>query len=249
MIGFHVHTNWTAEGKRLRVKLNTTLTRAGEGIYEVPFGVVRRCPYTVGVCRKGEWPVQRFVAIEDGEVGLALINDGVPGVETLGGSIYTTILRAPVQPYAGMVPDESSSQHGEHDFSFAIAVYTGEWSSSDVLRMGQRWNTPLRVYPADPDAAQTPSLLAVDNPTILLSAVKEAIADEKAMLLRLTESIGCAQRCCVHIPGATRAYAANMLEEKLEELTVEDDSIELSFDPWQIRTVYVEKDERDPAAV
>lgn len=40
-----------------------------------------------------------------------------------------------------------------------------------------------------------------------------------------------------------------MLEEKLEELTVEDDSIELSFDPWQIRTVYVEKDERDLAAM
>lgn len=242
MIGFHVHADWKAVGKRLRVKLNTTLTRAGEGIYEVPFGVVRRRPYTPGFSRKGEWPTQRFVAIEDGEAGIALINDGVPGVETLGGSMYSTILRAPVQVYAGMVPDESSQQHGEHDFSFAIVAYAGEWHQNDLLRLGQRWNTPLRVYAACQNAVDTASLLAIDHPAILLSAVKEAIADENALLLRLTESTGTAQKCSVRLPGAVRAYAANMLEEKQEELAVENGVIELSFKPWQIRTVYVEKE-------
>lgn len=242
MIGFHVHADWKAVGQRLRVKLNTTLTRACEGIYEVPFGVVHRRPYTPGFCRKGEWPAQRFVAIEDGEAGIALINDGVPGVETLGGSMYSTILRAPVQVYSGMIPDHSSQQHGEHDFSFAIVAYAGEWSQNDLLRMGQRWNTPLRVYAACQNAEEIASLLAIDNPTIMLSAVKEAIADENAMLLRLTESTGIAQNCIVKSPGAAHAYAANMLEEKLEELTVENGIIELTFKPWEIRTVYIERE-------
>ncbi len=241
MVGFHIHIDWHAVGKRLRVKLNTALFRAGEGIYEVPFGVVRRRAYTPGFCRKGEWPTQRFAALEDGDTGLALINDGVPGVEILGGTLYTTLLRAPVQVYAGMVPDHSSQQHGEHDFSFALLAYAGDWRRSDLLRMAQRWNTPLTIHAAEADAPEMTSRLKIDNATILLSAVKEALADENALILRLTESIGEDQRCSVVIPGAKRAYAANMLEEKSDEIPVADGRIDLSFKPWQIRTIYIEK--------
>ena len=86
--------NWKGEGTRLRLKLPTTLN-TGEGIFEIPFGTVKRKPYGVRGNARGEWPAQRFVAIEDGFHGIALANTGVGGVEVGGGTLWTTLLRAP----------------------------------------------------------------------------------------------------------------------------------------------------------
>lgn len=241
-LGMQVHVNWQAEGKRLRVKLNTSFKNAGDGIYEIPFGVVRRRAYTPGFCRKGEWPAQRFAAIEDGLGGAALLNDGAPGVEILGGTMYTTLLRAPTQEYAGMIPDESSSQHGEHDFRFAVMPYAGRWQDADILRAAQAWNEPLRVYAAEADARALPCRLSVSSPTVLLSAVKRPEdGAPRGAILRLTESAGAEQRCDVHLPWAARAYAANLREERGEALPLENGALALTFQPWQIRTIYVER--------
>ena len=50
---------------------------------------------------------------------------GVPGVEILSGTLLTTLLRAPTSSYAGITPDETSSQHGDHTFAFALYPYQG----------------------------------------------------------------------------------------------------------------------------
>ncbi len=241
-IGVQLHVDWRGEGARLRLKLNTTLVNAGDGIYEVPFGVVRRRAYAPGFCRKGEWPAQRFAAIEDAVGGVALINDGVPGVETLGGTMYTTLLRAPTEAYAGMVPDETSSQHGAHDFAFAILPYAGGWRTADVLRAAQRWNEPLRVFAAEAGAEALASQLAISSPTVLLSTGKQPEdADKCGSLLRVAESIGEKQTCTVTLPDAARAYDATTSEALGEAIPVQNGAVQLELAPWQIRTLYVER--------
>ncbi len=245
LVGLHVHVDWRAIGKRLRLKLSTTLDDAGAGVYEVPFGAVRRRPYTPGFSHKGEWPAQRFVAVEGREAGLALVNDGVPGVETLCGTMATTLLRAPVQTYAHMVPDDSSQQHGTHDFAFALLAYRGRWEDSDVLRMARRWNTPLRLHAAASGDAADPSALSLDNPSVMLSALKGAVDAPEALVLRLYEGTGRGESCSVRLPGAVRAWESDMLERRGPEIPVESGGVlRLDFRPWQIRTLLVE---RNPA--
>lgn len=246
MLGIQVNVHWQAEGKRLRLKLNTSLQDAGDGIYEVPFGVVRRRAYTPGFCQKGEWPVQRFAAMEDQQGGLALINDGVPGVEILGGTMLTTLLRSPTASYAGMIPDETSSQHGSHTFAFALYPYQGSWQDSDVLRLAQGWNEPMRVYTAlDTEAKDTESQLTVDSPSVLLSAVKHPEEEGKeGLMIRFHEEAGRTQDCTVTIPGWVRAWETDLLENAKEEIPGTEEKIHLRFAPWQIKTLYAEREKK-----
>jgi alpha-mannosidase len=141
--------DWRGEKTRVRLTLPTEID-SSTGIYEVPFGVVRRKPYSPRTNAKGEWPAHRFVALEDHSHGIALINTGVGGVEVSGGRIYTTLLRAPRAEYAGMVTDGTSSQHGTHDYTFAIQPYAGSWADADVVRTAQALNNPLRAESRQP---------------------------------------------------------------------------------------------------
>lgn len=240
-LGLQVKADWQAVGQRLRLKLAGTLERAGEGIYEIPFGTVRRRAYTPAFSRKGEWPVQRFAAVEDGSEGLALINTGVPGVEILGSTIYATLLRAPTQTYAGMVPDESSQQHGEHTFTFALYPYAEKWQNSNLLELAQRLNQPLQAF-AGESGKSLQSRLAIDNQGIVLSSIKDRESEDRnGIFVRVYEAMGKEQSCKLKIPGSARAWNATMGEKLQEEITVKDGEIDLEFAPWQIRTVYIER--------
>ena len=109
-----------------------------------------------------------------------------------------------------------------------------------MLTAGQRFNDPLRICGAQEGVQPMESCLSMDNKNIVLSCVNPVA--EHAAIFRVTESIGQAESCTVTIPGAVRAYASNMLEQKLEEIPVENGVSALDFQPWQIRTVYVEKE-------
>lgn len=243
-IDAEVRVDWQTEGKRLRLKLNSDINGATEGIFEIPFGVVKRRAYVPAYNRKGEWPAQRFAAIQDERSGLALINDGVPGVEILGGTVYTSLLRAPTATYIHMMPDNTSSQHGNHVFKFALYPYSGDWKQSDVLRIAQRHNQPLRAYRSE-GSKQIDSLLTIDQPNILLHTVKYP-EDEKmgGIILRLAESSGIETSCEVNCKGAVKAACLNMMEDCAEELTIRDSKVSLSFKPHQIKTIWVSMEEQ-----
>lgn len=237
IIRLNIQVDWKAAGQRLRLKLASTLCNAGDGIYEIPFGVVRRRAYTPAFSRKGEWPAQRFAAVEDAWGGLALLNTGVPGVECLGGTLYTTLLRAPAAEYAGMVPDCSSSQHGTHRFSFALMPYIGAWQQAGVVQAAQRFNHPLRTANA---ANAFDSRLAVDSKHVVFSVLKQA-EESDGLILRLYESAGTEGDCTVTLPGVSQAFASGMTEAPGAELPFENGVLRLHFQPWQIRTVYLKR--------
>ena len=138
-LGVDVEVNWKSEAARLRLKLDACMD-ASVNAYEVPFGVTWRKSYAQRFNSRGEWPAYRFVCMEEPRErwGLALINCGTAGVEACDGVLYTTLLRAPAQEYAGMVPDETSSEHGVRNFHFLLMPYENGWQDSGVIEMAQR---------------------------------------------------------------------------------------------------------------
>lgn len=244
-LGVQIKVRWMAEGKRLRLKLRSELRNTGSCICEIPFGAVTRSAYAPGFCQKGEWPVQRFALLEDEKGGLALINTGVPGVEILGRSLYTTLLRSPTAAYAGMVPDDTSSQHGTHTFSFALYPYSGPWQESGALRLAQEWNDPLLALPCDEKTEPISSLLSVSAPNVVLHAVKlpEKEDESKEVILHLAEQTGRNTECGVTLRNACRAWRMNLKEEKEEEIPLRGGALRLRFSPWQILTICVERTE------
>lgn len=234
-----VRVDWDAEASRLRLKVPSTIDSAG-GIYEVPFGVVNRRPYAPGFNKKGEWPAQRFVAIEDAEHGLALVNTGVPGVEASGGTLWSTILRAPKTEYAGMVPDDTSSQHGHHVFRFALVPYDGSLSQSPVLRAAQELNSPPRVFTGSRLSGDRDSAIELHDPAVVMASVKipeDGVHTDS--ILRIYEATGTARRCTIRVAGATEAWLTDLPEQAREPLDCRGGVIEVALKPFEIRTIRV----------
>lgn len=231
---------WKGEASRIRLKLATTLG-ASTGIYEIPFGVVRRAPYAARATSRGEWPAQRFVAIEDGTHGLALINTGTPGVEVNGGCIWTTLLRAPKTDYGIMVPDDTSSQHGDHDFRFAIAPYAGTWAGAGVARMAQEVNSPILTAPAGarlPHPADR-SFLGLSPDTVVLSAVKPPRDGSDELVVRVYETAGQPCTAVLFVRDANRAWVSDLTESRHEPAACSDGLIRLEMRPFEIRTLRI----------
>ena len=228
---------WQASGVRLRVKLPTDIN-SSSGIFEIPFGAITRKSYMPGASKKGEWPAQRFVAVEDGNFGVALVNTGVPGVEISGGTIWSTLLRAPISEYAGMYPDDTSSQHGQHTFSFAIVPYQGAWQDSHVLEYADSLNSPARVLVGSLSRlAAGDSLAKLEGGTASLSVIKlpQDIAPGE-IIVRLYESGGRESYSSLYVRGAKTAWNSNIIEEKGEGISCTDGNITIRLKPYEIKT-------------
>ncbi len=240
-----VRLDWRGEATRVRLRLPTGLD-TGSAIHEVPFGTVRRQAYTPRANARGEWPVQRWAALEDGVHGLALANTGVAGVETLGGTLFTTLLRAPVAEYVGMVPDRTSSQHGEHAFEFALLPYAGSWREAGLIRLAQALNHPPRVWPlaVRPVAAQVASfapagLTLEGDPSVVFSCAKPADDGGAAIIVRVYEGAGVPARARLRLNGLCEVFPEDLREGRLPSspLLVQDEAVDFSLRPFEILTL------------
>jgi alpha-mannosidase len=241
-LSVQLRIDWQGEASRLRFNLATHI-KSFDGIFEIPFGTVHRGSYRERGTAKGEWPAQRFVAVEDQSHGLALINTGAAGVEVSGGRISTTILRAPKSEYAGMVVDDTSSQHGHYTFDFVVQPYSGRWSENGVVQMAQEANEKLRafVYPhAKPQPPLTASWMQLLPSSAVLSAVKapEERADE--LIVRVYETAGESIVAELWIRGAQQAWKSDLQEEaRYEALRCSNETITIPLQPYEIVTIKV----------
>lgn len=238
-----LNLDWHGESTRIRLTLPTSIDSA-TGIYEVPFGVVRRKPYSPRVNAKGEWPAHRFVSQEDTRHGIALINTGVGGVEVSGGTIYTTLLRSPVAQYAGMVADKTSSQHGTHSYTFAIAPYAGSWQESGVARFAQQINNPIHVQATSGAAPprNRASLLRLEPENVVLSGIKAASDGSGDVIVRVYETTGKETEAVLSVSEtlaeAESICTCDLRETPQAELTVDKQrAIRFTLQPFQIQTL------------
>ncbi len=234
-----VKLDWRGETSRVRLRVETPL-ETSTGIFEVPFGAVRRTPYHSRRTARGEWPTHRWVAIEEDGAGVALINTGTVGAEVAGGTIWATLLRAPTGEYAGMVVDDTSSQHGPHTYSFALLPYAGSWSDGPVVELGQDVNLPVYCAPVESGPIAAGPLVELSPSTVVLSGIKrpeDGAAGE--MVVRVYEATGKATNASLRVPGAVRACKSDMRETRGEPIDCPNGAIALDLAPFEIATIRI----------
>lgn len=82
----------------------------------------------------------------------------------------------------------------------------------------------------------------------MLETCKPAFDKENGVVLRLYESKGCAGVTALTLndsQNVKHAYACNMLEEAEQELEIRDGRLELNFRPFEIKTILLEKCEKN----
>ncbi len=236
-----VRFDWKGEGTRIRLRLPSTIDTA-EGIYEVPFGTVKRKPYGVRSTARGEWPAQRFVIVEDTTHGIALVNKGAAGVEVIGGAMVTSLVRAPKSVYAGMLPDQTSAGHGQHRFDFSIVPYAGPWVEASVLRVAQELNTPVLqvLREGTHRGACVASQLSIEPSNVVLSTIKQPEAtDDNSIIVRVYESAGLLTVARLRVVGMVSCERSDLRENRGTLMPTQDDCVQFQLKPYEIVTLRV----------
>jgi alpha-mannosidase len=174
---------------------------------------------------KFEICAHRFVHIAEPGFGVAVVNESTYGhVVRRDGAVTTvrlSLLRAP------RFPDPVTDQ-GVHRFHYALAPGA---DIADAVREGYRINLPPRVVFG---AAPCEALVRVDNPAVVVEAVK--LADDRSgdVIVRLYESLG-GRASATLTPSFPVASVSTV--DLLERPLSADTGLAMDFGPFQIRTV------------
>ena len=264
-----VHTSFENKVKdhRLRVLFPVpyiTEYAAAEGTFEVCERPIRHFqPQDVA-----EWveapvstfPQKRFVDVSNGEIGLAILNRGLPeyeivrsgpGVSEQGMGIALTLLRcvewlsrgdlSTRRGHAGPMEHTPEAQClGHQSFEYAIVPHRGTWNAQEaaVLREAQAFNIPIskRAMTTELHAGQQPaqaSLITVEPRELVVSALKQ-YSDGQGLVVRLYNPLKHTVRGWVR-PGIVfkQVRLANLVEEVTETMVVSSETSEQSIQETQ----------------
>jgi alpha-mannosidase len=208
--------------------------------FEIPYGAIERPTTRDNSWEKAKFevPAQRWADLGDATAGVSILNDSKYGYDALGNTLRLTLLRSPTWP-------DPDADRGLQHFTYEIYPHTGTWQTAETVHRGYELNTPLtaqQVFPHTGTLPPTHSFASVDEPNVILSAVKKA-EDANALIFRFYEAIGKGTDAHLHIPpGAEYAIETNLMEAPLPNaphLPLANDTITLSIKPWEIRTVEV----------
>ena len=235
-----VTLDWKGDTSRIRLKVPCAFE--GRDVYhEIPFGVIKREAYSNLPTAKGEWPVQRFAALENGKMGVALINTGVAGVEQEGRTLASTLIRAYGDgPDAWVRPTALSRQEGIRTFEFMILPYLGNYQTAQVQKAAQEFNQRIEgVEGKSGLCREEVSFFELEGDGLVLSAIKKAWDHTGELVVRIYESEGKRSQGKFRLAGMKEAWISDMKEEKGRRLTCAYDTVALEFTPFEIRTLRV----------
>ncbi|MCR4586993.1 MAG: alpha-mannosidase, partial [Lachnospiraceae bacterium] len=147
-IDFHTVVDWHERHRILKVDFPTGIyTR--ESIAETQYGYLKRPTHRSRAFDKDRYETahQRYVALTDGENGLAVLNDCKYGYSAKDSCLSLTLLKAPVYP-------DGHADMGRQEFTYAIMPFLGPIGRSTVLREAWELNLqPLMTEEAGEKAA------------------------------------------------------------------------------------------------
>jgi alpha-mannosidase len=206
---------------------------------EIQFGHIHR-PITENT----SWDVARFetsahrwVHVGEAGFGVAVANDAIYGHDVTrqpraGGGVFVlvrqSLLRAP------LFPDPEADQ-GRHRFTSTVTLGA---TIADAVREGYRVNLPLRSCSGD---AVEP-LVTLDNPAIVVEAIKLAEDRSGDVIVRLYESLGGRATGRLFLGfDAGEVYQTDLLERRLPASTTtwSPEQRYLSLRPFQLVTLRV----------
>lgn len=231
-VDFHTKIDWRERHKLLKVGFDVDI-HANEAIHEIQFGHLKRPNH-----RSRQFDADRFevcnhkwTALAEENRGVAVLNDCKYGVNVLDNSINLTLLRS------AMAPD-MTADIGVHEFTYSLYSWNGSFTAGNVIQEAYNLNAPALRLDGD---AGCRSVFGVDNKNIVIETVKPAEDGSDSIVIRLYEAARAKTKCrlTTGLPVAA-VYNSDMLENRQEKLSFTDNSVELVFKPFEIKTLILD---------
>lgn len=229
-----------------------------DGHYEIVRRPIALPPHDSGWIEdpRPEVPQRRFTALHGPQASLAVAARGLPEVEALTNpagqaEIALTLLRCvgwlsrgdlfTRRCHAGpFYPTPAAQMIGGWEFDYAVLPGQPE-QSLDLIHQAHAFSAPLRASQTGLHTGPLPptaSLIQMDPPEFLFSALKEA-EDGRGCVLRGYNLSGAARQAQVRLlPAPTQAARASLAEAIQTSLSLEaDGSLRFAAGPYQIVTL------------
>lgn len=240
-VTIRTHVDWHEQQKLLKLAFGVDV-HAERATSEVQFGHVHR-PTHVNTSwdeARFETPAQRWVHVGEAGYGFAVINDAIHGHDVSrdtraeGGSttlVRQSLLRAPLYP-------DPEADQGEHTFTTVLRPGA---TIGDAIEEGYRLALPVRRLHG---AAGAAPLFTVDNPAMIVEAVKLAEDRSGDVVVRVYESLGGRAQASIDVDPALDAAGVTRTDlheqpsaEPNERIRVDGRRLELDLRPFEIVTL------------
>ena len=231
-VEIEMEIDWKELHRLLKVAFPTEVY-AEEGINEIQFGYVKRPARRSRMYEKERFEVcnHRYSALCDGSHGAAVLNDSKYGISMNENNLELSLLKAASSP-------QMRADNGIHRFTYAFTAWEGSFAEADVHRQAWELNAPPSIMQGFTNSF---SAFFVNRENIMLESVKCAQDGSGDWILRLYEAKKASGMTEVKMPALVgcRAYLCDMLENKTEEIPVEENKISLFFRAFEIKTVRI----------
>jgi alpha-mannosidase len=195
--------------------------------YEVPYG------HIVRETNGDEDPGQRWIDLSGKQkgknCGLTLINDARYGYNVQGNDMRVSVARSAVYAHHRPRKLDMNAEHlwmdqGIHTFRMMLVPHQGDWREANIARITEEFiSLPVAIYQGIHGGTmpKTDSFLAVDNPNVIVTAVKQAETGED-MIIRCVETSGLPAKATLDLRFADKKWTG-------------------SFRPCEIKTLRVDK--------
>lgn len=233
-IRFDTEIDWHESDKLLKVAFPLNLN-AAKANFEIQFGNVERPTHynTSWDMARFEVCAQKWVDVSEGDLGVALLNDGKYGHDIHQNVMRMSLLRAPKAP-------DPICDMGTHRFTYVLLPHFGPYNYSDVVQAAYALNATPRVLEIDKkegETAELPPLVNCENRNIVVETLKKA-EDSDDLIVRLYEchnTRGQAELNCAR--PLKEAVLCDLEENELGELEILDGQVQFSYKPFEIITI------------
>ncbi|MBQ6809382.1 MAG: alpha-mannosidase [Clostridia bacterium] len=232
-IDFHTIVDWDEQHTLLKAGFDVDVW-ANTVKNEIQYGHVERPTTQNNSIEAAKFEVcnHKWTDISESRFGVAVLNDCKYGISVENGNLRLSLHRG------GRHPDYTNDK-GVHEFTYSFLPHDGAMSTENVIRPSYMLNSPVIV--ANGAAKNEKSFMEISAPNVICEAVKYAEYAEKAFVVRLYECERNRTSSTVKFgKKVKKVYATNMLEDIIEELPVENNSVDLTFRPFEIKTLLVE---------
>jgi alpha-mannosidase len=198
--------------------------------HEIQFGHVHRNSHDNTSQDRAQFDVcaHKWTDISEGEYGVAFLNDCKYACTVKEGEYRLSLIKSSRHP-------DPRGDEGAHLFNYAMLPHDGGFSVESVVRPAYEFNHAPTVVVGGVlgDAA---SLLTIDNPNVIVAAVKWA-EDGEEFIVRLYEAgkTGSHVNVGFHLPVKS-VFEVNLLEENPTEVEVAGNAVSTYIRPFEIKT-------------
>lgn len=220
---------WFEQHKVLKLRFPLK-TEAQTYTTEIPYGTIERKQDGM------ERPLQRWLDVSDGKLGMSLCNDSNYAADVENNEIHMTVLRSPL--YADHDGERNKkglcdgygdfTEQGERNVAFRVIPHGGDRVEAGTFAHAQMLNTPiLSVYGSyhKGKLPQTMQGISVSDSDVTVTALKQA-EDGGAYILRVQETAGKDTECTFSLPLIGRTWTAKVSHFEIKTFRIPYDAAE-----------------------